>query len=1230
MLKVYAGSREDVFPKTIELKEDGVESVLFEPFEVPSGELVRFTLEGKCKEASDSLILEVPIRPWGVEAVASASGATSDDASFVVGLPAGRTYENPELVIELSPSVQRMLIELALGRGRDPIIMRNALRCSPVLPITIVDRAGDLLAASDVLSYVKAIGGANPSEAKRLSEQVEALAAELVAAQNDDGGWSWIGGSKGKFEQQAASASDPVSSARVLWAVDAAARHGLVSDPNCIDKALGFLTQALSRIDAANHDAYAAVLHALSLRGKATFEQATAVNRMREGLSDAALASLALTFVNMERASMGNEVLSVLARRAKTEPAGAGNKARVYWDLGQGKDAAETTGLASLAFAKLRPGSRELEGSVEWLLAHRVGDGWTPHKAKGPVMAALAKFYSSAKAASDRYTLAIRVNGTEVHSGEVFGASPGKTILVPRRIVKPDAPNRVEIDLEGRGTVGYSVSMTGFTREFKQDQSRANRSFVIDKRVYLAADPELDGKPLPAGFGVAVNADWFENKITQVALGGRAKVEVRAYRTTPSTVPAWQRDYLVLEEYVPAGATVIDGSVQSQASLYTLGDGKITFYFAPEQEPGDIHYEVFGYLPGFYKALPARISSAYEPGKLHLGKEGELKVLAPGEHGEDPYKSTPDELFARGKALYEAGRYAEASPALEELFAGYTLKDDVAKEAARMLLLINVKQYDAKKIVQYFEVLKVKSPELVIPFDVIRVVGKAYRDINEPERAYLIWRAIVDSSYLEDAKVGETLRQRGRTLEGVGYLLNLWREYPNTESIESDLLGLAQLVSNLATRSATDPAARLELLRAKVSRIELIHQSIRLIETFLATAPKNPLADEASLALVASYIDLEDDKKVVALSEQFAKVYPKSQFQDSFVYSEALGRFHLGEYDRAVELAEKISKAVYKDANGNDVPSPNKWQAVYILGQIFDARRQPEKALPFYEQVVERFSDAATAVKAWKRVIFHLEEVTLARPVKAGDDPKKVEIKGASAKLEYRNIAEADVKVYPVDLMRLYLTKRNLNDVSAIDLAGIHPLLEEKISLGTGTDYEDKTKSIPLPIKKEGAYLVMIRGGNRHSSGIVLASPLEMEVVEEPDSGRVRITVRDSVTKDFVPKVQVKVIGSQNGSFVGGETDLRGVFLAEGISGQVSVVARHGDSQYAFYRGMMLVGLAANQPPPQQPAAGKPGQQQSLEGNLQLQNSSNQMRQMGRIQNRFQQQNNGVEVQNAK
>ena len=101
-------------------------------------------------------------------------------------------------------------------------------------------------------------------------------------------------------------------------------------------------------------------------------------------------------------------------------------------------------------------------------------------------------------------------------------------------------------------------------------------------------------------------------------------------------------------------------------------------------------------------------------------------------------------------------------------------------------------------------------------------------------------------------------------------------------------------------------------------------------------------------------------------------------------------------------MAEAIAEATYKDANGVDQPSPNKWQALYILGQIHDARRQPAKAVAYYTQVADRFTDAAGAVKALTRKALKLPEVSVVRPA-AGAEVAG----GAAARPPRRRAAEA-------------------------------------------------------------------------------------------------------------------------------------------------------------------------------------------------------------------------------
>src|SRR5207248_1196410 len=105
----------------------------------------------------------------------------------------------------------------------------------------------------------------------------------------------------------------------------------------------------------------------------------------------------------------------------------------------------------------------------------------------------------------------------------------------------------------------------GFSRDFKPGPGADRPPFVVRRRAYLAAAPEFEGKPLPTGFGVAINPSTFENPVAQVPLGGRARVVIDASGIAPGNQPARDREYLILEEHLPAGASLVQGSVQSQA-----------------------------------------------------------------------------------------------------------------------------------------------------------------------------------------------------------------------------------------------------------------------------------------------------------------------------------------------------------------------------------------------------------------------------------------------------------------------------------------------------------------------------------------------------------------------------------------------------------------------------------------------------------------------------------------
>lgn len=284
--------------------------------------------------------------------------------------------------------------------------------------------------------------------------------------------------------------------------------------------------------------------------------------------------------------------------------------------------------------------------------------------------------------------------------------------------------------------------------------------------------------------------------------------------------------------------------------------------------------------------------------------------------------------------------------------------------------------------------------------------------------------------------------------------------------------------------------------------------------------------------------------------------YPKSGLLDSYWYMIGYCQFAMGKHQEALATCRKVAEMMVPDkTTGLHVESRNKWRAIYILGQIHHSLGQLADAIREYRRVEDRFPDAKFSIAHFLRKAVELPEVTTVKP----GSPVELE-------LNARNLAACDVKVYRIDLMKFSLLKGDLGGITRINLAGIRPLYEAAVELGDGRDYRDRTHKLPLPLAKEGAYLVVVRGENLYASGLVLITSLGVEVQTEPGSAQVRVMVKDTVADRYLSGVQVRVMGSQMDEFVSGKTDLRGVFVAEEVFGPPTVIVLADGGRYAFFR----------------------------------------------------------------
>ena len=1165
------GERTTEVSRTLEVTGPGVSELSF-PIEITEGESIRFGLTVATADAeSDESTRSIAIRPFGLPVYATTSGKAAQSTIAFISFDDEIAAESPSLELLIGPGLNRALLDAVLGGGYYPVE-----RCA--IPVSGIERSvSDILGGVALLNMIGDTRDAGTPETEALSGRIAAAIAQLISSQRDDGAWSWSG--------QPAAEPDRYLTSRVVWALSTARDAGFAVEANTFNNAVQYLKTALAASPQTDHNGRAILLHGLAAAGQADFSAANQLHRERNSLSVSGLLHSALVLIEMDRKEMANDLLQLVGNEPATEEP---HRKTLPWM----SDHAEIKALHLLALQAVDPASVKIPELADELLGSRVGSRWPVEKANGPAVMALAEWFARTEHVAEKYTLKVFVNDREIETLTIDPAQDGsRRISVPADLLVADKPQRINFDMQGRGEFSYSAVLTGFVAA--ENLKSSTNDWTIERR-YEPTARLHDGRVIPRGFNVAAFPySAFTNPLTQIPVGQRGEVSLFPRRRNVSNRSDVEYPYLVLTEPLPAGCTVLTESIEGDFERYEMDSGSITFYLGDKRDLGWIRYTLVGYVPGEYRVAPSVLRNFYDPQQMAAAAVGSLTVLERGEESDDEYRWSPDELYNLGTWLFNEGDHAGAHEHLSRLFTDWRLRDEAYKQTVTMLFRTSLSAQSHGEIVRYFEIIKEKFPDVSVQFEEILQVANAYREIGEYERSYLVYRSTVQGSFERESQVAGFLNARGEFQHSVQVMEDLLRDYPAEPYIAAATYGLAQEVYRKAPEAAGDP----KLVAAGLTRVNLIDGVIDMLDHFLAVWPEDPAADQASFALANALLDLEQYEPVIARCDQYAERYPDSRLIDAYWYITGYSQFALGRHEAALETCRKVAEAKFPAGNdGRERDAVNKWEAIYIMGQIYHSLGQPGEAIEEYQRVKDRFADAAEAIEFFTEKDVALDEVTTLHP----GDARQLE-------LRFRNIPEVSIKVYRIDLMKFGLMQRNLDRITAINLAGIKPHFEETIDLGDGNDYRDREQIVNLPLEEDGAYLVVCRGENHYSSGLVLVSPLELEVQEDPASGRVRVTVKDVAEDEYADDVDVRVIGSANDEFIAGETDLRGLFIADDVRGTSTVIARLDANRYAFYRGRQPLQPSQQDKPQAEAEAaakkaeqddGQPARQSELRKNL--------------------------------
>ena len=1088
----------------------------------------RFTVSASTKR-------DVPVVPWGLAVADQHSGQLLSDSEFTLQLP-NSAYSSPTWDLHIGLGIDQMLVEEALNGTAPYLRTGHSLRYDG--PLRNPGFAGELQGVIGVIQHLRDTRRTDHAAYSALLTKANGLVTTLLATQRDKGGWAWS--SRNHADQAEVTA-------RVMIALESAQSFGLDLPPNRLANGRASMRKALSSGDKQLPFTRAILIYALSLSDSVDFGLANSLHRSRATLSPAAAAYTALALDEMGSDSMAKEMLEVALRREMAVQVDT-----MSWC----SSPVELQALLLTSCLRINPAHSAIAELEQSLMAQRP---WYGNGAHGVALAAISQHRTVSGLHDQDAQVTVSINGGKA---ETFKLGAKQTSIDLHGLVGliDGAPNvQFSLKLKGRGKPHFTATLEGFDTQPKENQGDRLRVW----RTYLMAAPTVyNGREFQPGFTtVDRSLEQWRNEITQLEYGTAAPMYVSFRRESYNGEVTGSQDFVTLEIPLPAGAHVVEDSVTGSYESWMERNGRLFVDVGRTRSSGNLQFRMRGLVPGKYRLLPVTVHSAYDRSVRGVGTATELEVLPRGQFSNNQYRTTPDELYSVGVAAYHVGDKDLAWDQLSQLdekFGKYLDKAPLL-ESSRIMLELAIDRNDANRMVQFFEILKEKNPSLTVTFARMSKIAKAYRDLGEHERAARIFAAVAEETFSMDLQVVAVLENQNNFHDATEALHRFWMEYPDFPRVVETALTLADRLMLAAPEAHRDRSLRL----AHRDRAVLLYESATLLKRFLSLYADDPTAPDAALNLVSAYLDLEDFENASRLSAEFADRYQEPRFNDAFVYTQAVAEWTMGNDKESMKLLQGIADAVYKDSNGRETHSENRELALYILGQIHHAKRDFVSAATYYEKVSTVFADASLVLEGFRRRGLVVDEVTEVAP-------------GEKAKFElhYRNIQDAELLVYPVDLMTLYLREKNLAGITSVNLAGIEPVIRRSLKLPDNGSMRQQDYEVELKLPDAGAYLVICRADAIHASGMVLVSDFELEVANVGANG-VRVQAVDREDGHYLRDVDVRVIGSFDSNFISGRTDPRGLYLADGFNGSATVIARHSGRHYAFYRGAGAGELAA-------------------------------------------------------
>jgi hypothetical protein len=1081
---------------------------------------VRIEAEATSAAGGDRVEAAFPVLARGVRSVDGRSGTVStaggDATETFLDVPAGAVPGATRLTVVLHPGIDAAILD--------------ALAYLDLFPYGCVEQTVErFLPAAWAQRGLEALGS---PEAKRRDDLARAVAASVARLRNlghQDGTFGWWRGGRGDVAMTAlallgfreAMASGVAGADRDVARTAAGLRGVLRSAPDDL-QALGHW--ALAAAGSPDEEAY-----------QITFR------RRNEELSSVGLAWLALAALERGRSFDADELVRLLLARRVEDGAGSRWPGRAG-DGFLGSDRL-ATGLAVRALLLAKAAGDAAESGMRWLLDHRVEGGFGTTMETAAFVGAASAWAQTARPSAFGGTIRVLADGAEVRAVRV---APGSGLAAKDRRFPVDvsgwAPGRhaISFRLEGQGEVRWAVRLE--TVEPVETLAADEHGLRVE-RLYLDPEvPAVEGAELPAKPGHEVlrpsARPRVEAKSREHAVTGE-RVLVRLTVTAPADVP-----YVLVEDPLPAGFEVLEGTASGPFDWQERRDDRQVFFVSKAKGAVVFAYVLQAVHLGTFTALPTRASAMYRPEVNGRGAGNRVTVGDRGSAagtGETP--PTPDEVFALSQRLLSDRKWAEAAAALRSL-RDLPLRDEVVEVVEAGLLRAAIETGDAKEVVRAREAL-VRRNASRVPSDLAsaRAIASAYADTGAHAVAATLYRDLVARAFALETGWSETLKARGRELEGLAALGEALRRHP---------------VSNATASAALSRAMRFRDLRRPEggpgkAGAPMDEEALVALRDLVAHYAESPLADPGSYALIEALRRVRDLDAAVLEATAFPLRFPESGYVDDALWFLTDARWRKFEAAPSAEAAAPVVEAArrlvgerFRAPDGSSVESEFRPRAWHALARVRHVMGDLGGAIEAYREAAGHVEDAREALAYLTEARLELDE-TVRAPV----------LGTASFPVRVRNVGEVRLTAYPVDLQVLFAVRRTLEGLNRIDLSGIVPAHEWTLTPEGGLDHASHEVRADLPVGKDapGVYLVVAKAGGLEASTVVIKTDLTVVLQPVGEKVRVHVTGPDGrgVRGAYVTVSDGRAIKAR------GTTDGRGVFEAPGVGGRPFVVVNAGD-----------------------------------------------------------------------